>query len=219
VRARPKLLLPILAALALVLGSSASSAWADGDPASDILLTQALYTPVAQKISAPVSVRLVQTIAAYNDAGFKIRVALILDRTDLGAVPQLFGQPDNYVQLLSSELFYGWKGGIIAVQPAGIGVRNIKPLGEAKTIVAAIKVAQPASADTLALAAITAIRKLGSAHGVAAFTSNGTTTVKKTSSGSSTTKTLLGVVLAIVLVLLLVGQIYLRRKRRAAPPV
>jgi hypothetical protein len=217
VRLRPKLLLSLLAALALVL-TAAPGALADGDPASDVLITQTLYTPVAQKISPPLLAQLRTTITAYNAAGFPIRVALILDRTDLGAVPQLFGQPDNYVQLLSGELYYSWKHTIVAVQPSGVGVRNIKPLADAKTIVAGIKVAQPATADTLAQAAITAIRKLGSAHGIALFTSNGTTTVKKTSSGSSTTKTLLGVVLAIVLVGLLAGQIYLRRQRRNAPP-
>ncbi len=52
VRARLPLVLAVLATLALGLVGSAPAARADGDPASDVLLVNPLYTPVAQKISA-----------------------------------------------------------------------------------------------------------------------------------------------------------------------
>ena len=96
-------LLALVVAFAAVAAVPAG-ALADGDPASDVLIQGTLYTPVAQKISPPV----------------------------LQQVPQLFGHPKSYVKLLSAELFYVWKGAVIAVQPAGVGVANIKPLAPAQ---------------------------------------------------------------------------------------
>ena len=139
VRARLLALLVALAAVAAV----PASALADGDPASDVLIQSTLYTPVAQTISPPVLQQLQRTIEQANAGGFHVRVALILDRSDLGAVPQLFGHPASYVKLLSAELFYVWKGAVIAVQPAGVGVANIKPLAPAQAAADTIKAAWP----------------------------------------------------------------------------
>jgi hypothetical protein len=197
-----------LALVALVGAMLVPSASADGDPASDTLLINSLYTPVAQRITPPVLKRLETTITTANNAGFKIRVALILDRTDLGAVPQLFGHPEQYVHLLSGELAFAWTGAIIAVQPSGIGVRNLKPLAPAQTLVDTVTVAKPATADTLAEAAATAVRKLAGAHGVT-IEANGSL---PTSSGLFTQRHVLGALLALVLIGLLVGQRVARRR-------
>ncbi len=99
-----------------------------------------------------------------------MRVALILDRTDLGAVPQLFGHPVQYVKLLSSELYYSWKGALVAVQPAGVGVQNIKPLAPAQALADTIRIESPATADGLALAANETIRKLAGQDDKITFT-------------------------------------------------
>jgi hypothetical protein len=190
------------------------AARADGDPASDTLLISTLYTPVSQKISPPVLANLEATIKASNAAGFKVRVALILDRTDLGSVPQLYGHPEQYVHLLSGELYYAWKGGIVAVQPSGIGVRNITPLAPAQKLASSITVAKPATADTLAEAATVAIRKLAAQKGVT-VAAQGTTAPAKTSKGRSTLTTVLGAVLIVALLGLFIGQRYVRRRQRA----
>jgi hypothetical protein len=213
VRARLLALSVALAALAVL----PAGALADGDPASDVLISSTLYTPVAQKISPPVLQQLQRTIEQANAGGFQVRVALILDRTDLGAVPQLYGNPTSYVRLLSAELFYVWKGAVIAVQPGGIGVANIKPLAPAQAAANTIKVAKPATADALAQAATTAIRKIAPMERSSiTFTSDGSTPASTSSSSSSTTTKILGGVLIVVLVLLFIGQLVVRRRRRTS---
>jgi hypothetical protein len=213
VRVRLRPILFAVAALALLAALVAPwAARADGDPASDTLLIQPLYTPVSQKISPDVLKTLDSTITSANTAGFKVRVALILDRTDLGAVPQLFGHPLQYVHLLAGELYFGWKGGIIAVQPSGIGVRNMKPLAPAQAVVNGIAIAKPATADSLAIAATTAIRKLAAARGITLAA--GSTTASSTRGSSSSTTTIVIVAVVVVVVLaLLAGLLVLRRRR------
>jgi hypothetical protein len=159
---------------------------ADGDPASDVLQLTPLYTPLSQRVSRPVLEHLQGTIQAANAAGFKIRVALILDRTDLGAVPQLFGHPDAYVDLLAAELHFAWKGGVVAVQPAGVGVRNVTPLAAAERLVSHIQVATPASSDNLARAATTAVQELAAAAGYVIGSGAGEPAPASTSTISST---------------------------------
>jgi hypothetical protein len=215
--------LPLLLLFAAcAIGLSAPGALADGDPASDVLIASQIYTPVAQKISPAVLQQLQSTMAQAKAGGFDVRVALILDRTDLGAVPQLFGHPVQYVKLLSSELYYSWKGALVAVQPAGVGVQNIKPLAPAQALADTIRVGSPATADGLALAANEAIRKLAGQDDKITFTPDAQP-VPAASASSSTfsTTNVLAAVLVVVLVLLFVGQMVLRRRQRASrrPPV
>jgi hypothetical protein len=207
-------LLPLLVALA-ALTLVPSRSLADGDPASDVLLANSLYTPVAQKISPPVLKQLQSTMTQADAGGFQVRVALILDRTDLGAVPQLFGHPAKYVKLLASELFYAWKGTVIAVQPSGIGVQNIKPLAPAQTLVDSIDVARPATADSLAQAASTAIRKLASEESGVQFESSAPGSGD--SSSTFSTPRIAGGVLVLVVVLVCAGLLVVRHRRRATP--
>jgi hypothetical protein len=212
---RLSLLLVLLVVLGITLAPTA--ALADGDPASDVLITSTVYTPVAQKVSAPVLQQLQSTIEQATKGGFDVRVALILDRTDLGAVPQLFGRPVQYVKLLSAELYYAWKGPLIAVQPSGIGVQNIKPLGPAQAVADTVVITNPSTADGLAQAATATIRKLAGQDGKITFTTAGTATAAGPSSSSTFSATrILGGVLIVVLILLFIGQIIVRRRERAA---
>jgi hypothetical protein len=217
---RLSLLLLLLAALAGAL--TPGTALADGDPPSDVLITNTLYTPVTQKISAPVLKELESTIAQANAGGFKVRVALVLDAEDLGSVPQLLGHPVQYVKLLSEELFYSFKGAIVAVQPTGIGVQNIKPLAPAQAVADGITIRNPSTADGLAQAATDTIRKLAGKDGKVTFTTANGTPVAGSSSSSSSSSTfsatnILTGVLIVVLILLFIGQIVVRRRKRAAP--
>ena len=206
----------IAALAAAVLACAVPAARADGDPASDVLITSIVYTPVAQKVSAPVLQQLRSTIEQATKGGFDVRVALILDRTDLGAVPQLFGHPVQYVKLLSAELYYAWKGPLIAVQPSGIGVQNIKPLGPAQAVAGTVVITNPSTADGLAQAATATIRKLAGQDGKITFTTAGTATAAGSSSSTFSATRILGGVLIVVLILLFIGQIIVRRRQRAA---
>jgi hypothetical protein len=210
--------LSLLLVLLGVLGSTLppAAALADGDPASDVLITNTLYTPVAQRISAPVLQQLQSTIVQANKGGFEVRVALILDRTDLGAVPQLFGHPVQYVKLLSAELYYSWKGALVAVQPSGVGVQNIKPLAPAQAVADTIVVTNPSTADGLAQAATATIRKLAGQDDKITFTPDATPAAGTSSSSTFSATHILGGVLIVVLILLFIGQIVVRRRQRAA---
>jgi hypothetical protein len=219
---RLPLLLVLLAAVAVVLPPA--GALADGDPPSDVLITNQLYTPVTQKISAPVLAELKSTIDQANKGGFKVRVALVLDANDLGSVPQLLGHPVQYVKLLSGELYYSWKGAIVAVQPKGIGVQNIKPLAPAQALADTIVIKNPSTADGLAQAATETIRKLAGQDDKITFTTAAGTPVGGSSSSSSSSSSstfsathILTGVLIVVLILLFIGQIIVRRRKRATP--
>ena len=115
------------------------------------------------------------------------------------------------MHLLAGELYFGWKGGIIAVQPSGIGVRNMKPLAPAQAVVNGIAIAKPATADSLAMAATTAIRKLAAKRGITLAA--GPTTTSSTSSSSSSTTIVIVAVVVVVLLALLGGLLVLRRRR------
>jgi hypothetical protein len=210
VRSRPVLL--ALALVAVVSLHVPATARADGDPASDTLIFHQVYTPVTQTISPSVLKELQATILASNAAGVKVRVALILGKTDLGAVPQLFGHPVEYAHLLAGELYFAWKGGIVAVQPSGIGVRNFTPLAPAQKIAGRIKVATPVTADSLANAADAAIRALAASKGKTLPGGPGTGG-SKSSFLSFSNRWLVGGVALALIVLVVIGTAALRLRR------
>jgi hypothetical protein len=110
-----------LVALAALAGATASLA--DGDPASDYLVTQNLflaYTPP----SASAESALEQASQEVYAHGNRIKVALIYTEQDLGSVPSLFGQPTNYAKFLSIEISYWYQGPLLVVMPSGFGFYN-----------------------------------------------------------------------------------------------
>jgi hypothetical protein len=155
----------VLPALLGCLAVVSPAAYADGDPASDTLIFHSVYTPVSQPISASSLHELQSTIAAADRSGFKVRVALILDRTDLGAYPQLLGHPVHYAKLLAYEDSFAWKDPLVVVQPSGIAVANIAPLAPAQRLAMTIPLTRPATSDSLAEEASRAIRSLAAQRG------------------------------------------------------
>jgi len=94
---------------------------ADGDPASDTLLEQSVYFPLdAPSHSATVALQ--QLVDGVYAHGRRIKVALIYDQTDLGAIPSLFGHPTDYAQFLGIELGLWYVGPLLVVMPAGFGI-------------------------------------------------------------------------------------------------
>src|SRR5437762_1472558 len=94
-----------LVALAVVVATlgPVAGARADGDPASDTLYSQRVYYPYAGGSKAAAA-DLDRALAVAARRGVDVRIALIAQDVDLGAVPQLFGQAQRYAQFLSSEL-------------------------------------------------------------------------------------------------------------------
>jgi hypothetical protein len=155
--------LALVLALACVAGF-ASSARADGDPASDVLYFQDVFLPYV-KPSADVGAKLTSTVAAANKAGFRIKVAVIQAEQDLGSVPSLFNRQDLYARFLGAELKTFYSQRLLIVMPAGFGIYDGgKSVDQEKSVLAGITIASPSS-DDLTNAANEAVEKLRSAIG------------------------------------------------------
>lgn len=156
-------LVSVLAAgiLALTL-ISAPPAHADGDPASDVLIGESVFYPYTPAVSAALQNKLNAEAAAAARVHFPIKIALIASPPDLGAIPVLFGKPQQYAKFLEQEIsFLGNRPLLLVVMPDGYGVQGLSPA--ATTAVASL--ANPAGhrTDDLASAAITAVRVLAAA--------------------------------------------------------
>jgi len=91
--------------------------------------------------------------------GYKVKVALIANRNDLGGVFQLWEKPQTYADFLGRELVFLYKGKLLTVMPNGIGAYQYKKSVDAeKAVVEKIDV-EP-GADGVANAATVAVAKL-----------------------------------------------------------
>src|SRR3712207_4338474 len=110
-------------ALAATLATLAvpATALADGDPASDVLLVQDVYSPYQPKIPKPVSDALNATLKKARAAGYPLKVAIIATKNDLGSVPQFFARPQPYAQFLEREIAFNQKVPLLIVMPNGFG--------------------------------------------------------------------------------------------------
>jgi hypothetical protein len=153
----------LLAGLLLLAGFIAPpSSRADGDPASDYLVTIDIYTPIDPPPSKALRTDLDNLVFAAKRRGYVVKVALIGTRTDLGAVPQLFGKPQTNARFLGSELRFAYNGRLLIVMPQGFGTRNV-PKGEAQALSSVTIGTGP---DALVRAGMAAVRASAAAAGV-----------------------------------------------------
>ncbi len=150
---------------ALTGGGLASMARADGDPASDYLLSRQVFL-TSQPSSASSSQRqLVASVAAANRAGFGIRVAVISSAYDLGSITALWRRPLVYARFLGEELSLVYKQRLLVVMPNGFGFFwDGHSAGSADRLLARLPI-EPGGAG-LARAAQTAVGGLAAAEGV-----------------------------------------------------
>jgi hypothetical protein len=164
-----KLLLALLALAAgaaalTVAGVLADRALADGDPASDILYAQDLFLPYTHPVSKPVGARLQQVVKAARRGHYPVKVALISGPQDLGVVPGLFGQPQNYARFMTEEMRDQIVDPVLVVMPAGLGFAQAgRTLGLGP--VTNVTPGSGATPDDLANAAASAVPKLAAANG------------------------------------------------------
>jgi MYXO-CTERM domain-containing protein len=199
-----------LVAAVAVAASAVPSGLADGDPASDYLITQPVFLPFDAQVSKARSNELLAVLAASNKAGFKVRAAVISSAYDLGSVPILFRKPVAYAHFLGQELFYWYKGEVLVVMPNGYGVYRNGPAPAAdRTTVAAL--APPGTTgNALVEAASRAVRALAAVRGI--HLPNLTATGGTGSATSDRIEIAVGAAAAVALFVAFV----LRRRRRAA---
>jgi hypothetical protein len=94
---------------------------ADGDPASDVLVTQSVFLPADAGASAGQQSELTGVLGEAQKVGMQIRVAVIASQSDLGSVTALWRQPGTYAQFLGEELSLVYHGRVLVVMPDGFG--------------------------------------------------------------------------------------------------
>jgi len=158
--------LRILAAVVAAGCVAVPAARADGDPASDYLLSQSTFLPFDAKIPKAQADQLNAIVADAKQKGFTIRVALISSTFDLGAVPSLWRKPKTYARFLGQELFFVYKGRLLVVMPNGYGAsRGGKPLASAQRVLDALP--RPGEGGpALTAAATRAVQRLAAQSGV-----------------------------------------------------
>jgi hypothetical protein len=147
----------VVVALTAVL--TVPAALADGDPASDVLVSQDVFLPYPPPSDAPAAALRQQVAAAYAH-GDRVKVAVVASPTDLGAVPSPFGQPASYAKFLSEELRYFYIGPLVVVMPAGYGIYDGGRSTASEEKVLAREQSAGSSADALTEAASGAIGDL-----------------------------------------------------------
>jgi cytochrome oxidase Cu insertion factor (SCO1/SenC/PrrC family)/thiol-disulfide isomerase/thioredoxin len=108
------------------------AAHADGDPGSDELLAQNLFTGDLN-LSAKQQLALGHLLDATAQAHAPVRVAVISAADDLGTITPLWLKPQSYADYLGYELSLAYTGRLLIVMPNGYGVYwRANPAGAAQ---------------------------------------------------------------------------------------
>lgn len=151
---------------AACLTGSAGTAWADADPASDFLASGTIFTPYApNRVSPPLVTQLRLLTAQARRLREPVRVAIVAAKFDLGGIPASYLEhPNTYAHFLAEEIRYVYKGQVLIVEPAGLGLFGPnKALGD--RVLADLIVPPKPTSDELATVAVTAVRRLAAAQG------------------------------------------------------
>jgi uncharacterized protein GlcG (DUF336 family) len=152
---------PVLAGLTAAL-AVAVPAFADGDPASDILPTDSVYFPINQP-SQDAESALTSAVSAVYANGDRVKVAVIATPDDLGAIPSLMNKPDDYAKFLGQELAGFYVGPLLIVMPSGWGIYDGGRSVSAESGVLSGIGVSGSSPDNLVRSAATAVQKMEAA--------------------------------------------------------
>jgi hypothetical protein len=197
----------ILAALAVVLCVPAA-ARANGDPASDYLLAQNLFLPFDAKVDQGAVKQLTALLQAADKSEFRIRVAIIKTRNDLGTAFSLFKKPQRYAQFLGLELAFVYRDRLLVVTPGGYGYAiGGDPDPAASRVLQALP---PPGADATkeVEAATVAVQRLATAAGLEIDAHPG---------GGSRAKDRIAIAAAATAGIALIAALVLYRRRRQPP--
>jgi hypothetical protein len=158
---RRSVLLGCVVLTSLALG--APVARADGDPASDVLFFQDVFFPYPPP-PASARARLSRAVATTYARGFRIKVAVVATRTDLGSVPSLFNKPSAYGRFLGAEISSLFVGPLLIVMPSGFGIYDGGRSTKAERKALAKLTVRGPSATALTTSAAEAVEKLNAAR-------------------------------------------------------
>jgi len=169
------LAIALLAAAAL----AAPAARADGDPASDVLISERVFYPYDVKLPRSSTKALQETIAMATERGYRVRVALIAHDFDLGSAALLFRKPKIYAKFLAEELGNFNRDWLLVVMPNGYGIYHCvpkkRPEGYSDPCESGLRTVEdekllaalppPKRSEDFATAAEVAVRALAERHG------------------------------------------------------
>jgi len=151
--------------LALAFGLLASSALADGDPASDVLATQSLFLPQDAGIPLAQQNQLSALLGRTASSGYPIRLAIIASKSDLGSVTELWRQPQTYARFLGQELSLVYHGPLLVVMPNGFGLVGVGAAAPVDpSALSGVRIGT-AARSALATAALSGVQRLADASG------------------------------------------------------
>src|SRR3954470_8777169 len=205
----------LLALVLVAVTAHPAAAQANGDPASDVLITDDVFLPYQAPSGGQVA-KLRRVIAAARSAGRPIRVAVIHDARDMGAVTNLYGHPQEYANLLSTELqnpvepgARGHQEGLLIVMPAGFGTKNVPE--KVQHMLRGVELPSDASPDALVGAAGWGVQQVAAAGGKPIRSEFGKPEADSGGGGAVVT------ILIVVALLAVVGGLIFGRLRGGAP--
>jgi len=111
----------VAVSLVLALGAPAA-AQAHGDPASVLFETENLYPQPGDGNAPPGIERLAALVENAHAQGYRIKVALIPSRGDLGINPFFWREPQVYADYLERDVGPALRGPVLVVMPEGYGI-------------------------------------------------------------------------------------------------
>lgn len=205
-----------IAAVVAVFFVMVGVAWADGDPASDVLAKDRVFWPYDVKVPAESRAELNEIVTAVTRNGFPVRVAMVQNEFDLGSVGVLFSHPQDYSQFLAQGLANFNRDWVIIVMPNGYGIYRCVPIVRDEGYIDPCEKAAPSAGEQRALRALAPIEK--SRVDIAAAAAEAVRVVAEhrgvsTSSGGGVVAPVAGACVGILLALVVFG----RRRRKVMP--
>jgi hypothetical protein len=158
-----------LAVAAAVAAAAAGAARADGDPASDVLLADNVFLSFQSPYGSEEGRTLEQLTAAAKRQHFPIKVAVITQVADLGAVGGLYGRAQPYADFLGREIAFVYRGTLVVAmngRPGGFGVHGPGATPAARRALAKMKLPDGGlRAAELASLAADAVQRVAAASG------------------------------------------------------
>lgn len=197
-------------------GLFGASALADGDPASDVLITQTYYVPADANASAGQDGQLASLLRAADRAGLPIRLAVIPAKYDLGSAFGAWRRPQAYSEFLGYELSNSYKSALLIVMPNGFGL-NWPGHSITRPLRSLSAIAIHSGRGGLLSAAEAAVRVVAAAGGVRLAAAADTAATASSSASASGGIPTLAIVIVFAWALVIAAFIVVRRARRRRP--